>query len=100
SFAVFVIFVIHFLFYPQFIENGPITRKGKKVSAVSRNVMISRIVMNRGPFVFMGSITSFLSLTVKEPAIAIISPNGTYLPRNITIPVVQFQNGRLADEPK
>ena len=52
------------------------------------------------PRVFIGSITSFLSLSVNEPAIANIKPNGTNLPSNITIPVDQFQNGVFAEVPK
>jgi hypothetical protein len=56
--------------------------------------------MKSGPCVFIGSIISFLSLIVNEPAIANIKANGAYRPRNITIPVDQFQKGVLAEVPK
>ena len=80
-------------------ENGPITRNGKNVSAVSKNIVIVIITVNNTPCVLMGSIASFLSLTVKEPAIASIRPIGTYLPNSITSPVDIFQNGVSADAP-
>ena len=43
---------------------------GKKVSAVKRNVMVNNTEINNGPCVLIGSMASFLSLTVNEPAIA------------------------------
>lgn len=43
---------------------------GKKVSAVKRNVIINNTKINNGPCVLTGSIASFLSLSVNEPAIA------------------------------
>ena len=67
---------------------------GKKVSAVSRNVMANRPEINKGPCVLIGSMASFLSLSVNEPAIASIITIGAYLPMNITIAVDQFQNER------
>lgn len=62
--------------------------------------MTTSIEMNKGPLVLIGSITSFLSLIVKDPAIASINTIGIYLPRNITIAVDQFQNGVSANVPK
>jgi hypothetical protein len=56
--------------------------------------------MNNGPCVLIGSITSLLSFTVNEPAIANIRPIGTYLPRKITNAVDKFQNGIFAEVPK
>ena len=43
--------------------------------------------MKSWPCVFIGSITSFLSFTVNEPAIASMRPIGMYLPTSITNPV-------------
>ena len=76
------------------------TKNGKNVSAVRRKVTTTKIEMNNGPCVFMGSTTSFLSLMVNEPAMASIKPNGTYLPMKITIAVDKFQNGVFAEVPK
>ncbi len=73
---------------------------GKKVSAVKRNVITSNTEINKGPCVLIGSMASFLSLTVNEPAIARVMIIGGYLPRNITIALHQFQNGVLAEVPK
>ena len=87
----------HKLFH---IENGPITKNGKKASAVKRNVTTLTTETNTTPLVLIGSITSFLSLTVKEPAIANIKPIGRYRPKNIINPVDQFQNAVLAEAPK
>ena len=78
---------LHYYHAIHYIENGPIIKNGKKVSAVRRKVTTINTEMNKGPCVFIGSITSLLSLTVNEPAIANIKPKGTYLPRNITIAV-------------
>src|SRR5215472_16395381 len=83
-----------------YIENGPSTMKGKKASTVSKNVMTNNTEINNGPCVLIGSIASFLSLSVNEPAIASINISGGYLPRNMTIAVDQFQNGVLAEVPK
>jgi hypothetical protein len=84
----------------SYIEIGPIIINGKNVKAVNRNVITTNTDINKGPCVLMGSITSFLSLMVNEPAIANIKANGTNLPNNITIPVDQFQNGVSADAAK
>jgi hypothetical protein len=62
--------------------------------------MTTNIEINKGPLVLIGSITSFLSFIVNEPAIANINPIGTYRPRNITMAVDQFQNEVSADVPK
>ena len=69
------------------MENGPNIKNGKNVSAVSRKMTVIKTEINKGPWVLIGSIVSFLSLTVKEPAIANINPIGRYRPRNITIAV-------------
>lgn len=66
------------------MESGPIARKGKNVRAVSRKVMTSNMAIKSGPWVLIGSMTSFLSLIVNEPAITSISAIGTYLPISIT----------------
>ena len=73
---------------------------GKKVSAVRRNVITNNTEINNGPCVLIGSIASFRSLTVNEPAIAKLMTIGAYLPRNITIAVDQFQNGVLPEVPR
>ena len=73
---------------------------GKKVSAVRRNVITNNTEIHNGPCVLIGSMASFLSLIVNEPAIASISTIGAYLPMNITIAVDQFQNGVLAEVPR
>src|SRR5262245_54538983 len=89
----FIIYLTPPILVISYIENGPITINGKNVNAVSRNVITTNTDINNGPCVLMGSITSFLSFMVNEPAIANIKPNGTNLPNNITIPIDQFQNG-------
>jgi hypothetical protein len=43
---------------------------GKKVSAVSRDVITNKTEINKGPCVLIGSMASFLSLSVNEPAMA------------------------------
>jgi hypothetical protein len=73
---------------------------GKKVSAVKRKVIVINTEINKGPCVLTGSMASFLSLSVNEPAIARLMIIGGYLPRNIIIAVDQFQNGVLAEVPK
>ena len=79
---------------------SPITKNGKNVSAVRRNVTTTNTIMNTGPCVLIGSTTSLLSFSVNEPAIANMSPIGTNLPTKITIAVDIFQNGVFAEVPK
>jgi hypothetical protein len=74
--------------------------KGKKVSAVKRKVIVINTEINTGPCVLTGSMASFLSLSVNEPAIARLMIIGGYLPRNMIIAVDQFQNGVLAEVPR
>ena len=62
--------------------------------------MTNSTEINNGPCVLIGSMASFLSLSVNEPAIASIMTIGGYLPRSITIAVDQFQNGVLAEVPR
>src|SRR5215813_5123903 len=95
-----VVNILILLSHLHYIENGPSTMKGKKASTVSKNVMTNNTEINNGPCVLIGSMASFLSLSVNEPAIASINIRGGYLPRNITIAVDQFQNGVLAEVPK
>jgi len=75
-FVVVNIFIL--LSHLLYIENGPITMKGKKVSAVNRKVIVINTEINTGPCVFTGSIASFLSLSVNEPAIARLMIIGGY----------------------
>lgn len=67
---------------------------------MSRKVITINTEMNKGPCVFIGSITSLLSFIVNEPAIASIRPKGAYLPRNIPIAVETLKNGVFAELPK